>query len=150
MEREHGPRRCPQQQIRLAFDPVDVREEARHQSGSDQQRQRDKTLMHQERIRFSARTADDIPQVTKAQESLVLCCVLTIPLLAREDSRAATHEGRACTQNKVLVIMDYGNFRKQAYRRTGSQRDSIAEVTDSIQRNIGRFLFLAHKPANWT
>ena len=150
MEREHGPRRCPQQQIRLAFDPVDVREEARHQSGSDQQRQRDITLMHQEHIRFSARTADDIPQVTKAQESLVLCCVLTIPLLAREDSRAGAHEGRACTQNKVLVIMDYGNFRKQAYRGTGSQRDSTAEVTDSIQRDIGRFLFLAHKPANWT
>jgi hypothetical protein len=102
--------------------------------------------MHQEHIRFSARTADDIPQVTKAQESLVLRWVRTIPLLALEDSRAATQEGRACTQNKVLVIMDYGIFRKQAYRGTGSQRDSILEVTDSIQKGIGRFLFLA----NWT
>src|SRR6266481_3066883 len=146
MKREHGPRGCPQQQIRLAFNPVDVREEARHQSGSDQQRQRDKTLMHQEHIRFSARTADDIPQVTKAQESLVLRWVRPIPLPAREDSRAATQEGRACTQNKVLVIMDYGIFRKQAYRGTGSQRDSISEVTDSIQKGLGRFLFLA----NWT
>src|SRR6202140_705283 len=113
MEREHGPRRCPQQQIRLAFDPVDVREEARHQSGSDQQRQRDKTLMHQEHIRFSARTAVDIPQVTKAQESLVLCCVRTIPLRAREDSRAATQERGACTQSEVLVIMVYGILRKK-------------------------------------
>src|SRR6267143_9138 len=86
--------------------------------------------MHQEHIRFSARTADDIPQVTKAQESLVLRCARTIPLLAPEDSRGATHEGRACTQNKVLVIIDYGIFRKQAYRGTGSQRDSILEVTD--------------------
>jgi hypothetical protein len=95
--------------------------------------------MHQEHIRFSARTADDIPQVTKAQESLVLCWVRTLLLLAPEDSRAATQEGRArSTQNKVLVIMDYGNFRKQAYRGTGSQRDSILEVTDSIQRDMGR------------
>jgi len=38
-----------------------------------------KTLMHQEYIRFSARTADHIPQVTKAQESLALCGVRTIP-----------------------------------------------------------------------
>src|SRR5712691_3140793 len=104
--------------------------------------------MHQEHIRFSARTADDIPQVTKTQESLVLRCVRTIPILAREDNRAATQEGRACTQNKVLVIMDYGIFRKQAYRGTGSQRDSITEVTDSIQRGISRFLILTHKPIN--
>jgi hypothetical protein len=106
--------------------------------------------MHQEHIRFSARTADDIPQATKAQESLVLGGVHTIPLLAREDSRAATHEERARTQDKVLVIMDYGIFRKQVYRGTGSQRDSTAEVTVSIQRGLGPFLFLADKPANWT
>ena len=76
--------------------------------------------MHQEHIRFSARIADDIRQITKAQKSLVFRRTTATPPLAREDSRAATHEGRACTQNKVLVIMDDGIFRKQAYRRTGS------------------------------
>src|SRR5256885_13971794 len=71
---------CPQLQIRLAFDAVDIREEAGHQSGSDQQGQRYKTLMHQENIRFSARTAHGIVQVTKAEESLVLCSVpATLP-----------------------------------------------------------------------
>jgi hypothetical protein len=34
------------------------------------------------------------------------------------------------------VIMDYGIFGKQAYRGTGSQRDSSLKVTDSIQRGI--------------
>ena len=51
-----------------------------------------------------------------------------------EDSHAATQKSRAHTQNKVLVIMDDGIFQKQAYRRTGSQRDSIPKVTDSIPR----------------
>ena len=32
--------------------------------------------------------------------------------------------------------MDYGIFRKQVYRGTGSQRDSRPEITDSIQRRI--------------
>jgi len=30
--------------------------------------------------------------------------------------------------------MDYAIFRKQVYRRTGGQRDSIVVVTDSVQR----------------
>ena len=34
------------------------------------------------------------------------------------------------------LIMDYDIFRKQVYRRTGGQRDSILKVTDSIQREI--------------
>src|SRR3981081_4563499 len=136
MKPEYRPRGCPEQQVRLALNAVDIREEARHQSGGDQQRQRNETLMHQEHIRFSARIPDDIPQVTKAQKSLVLCCVRATPLAAREDSHAATQEGRACKQNNVLVIMEYGIFRKQVYRRSGGQRDSILKVTDSIQRGI--------------
>jgi hypothetical protein len=92
--------------------------------------------MHQENIRFSARTAGGIVQVTKAEESLALWSVRASLPSAREDSRAATQKGRARTQNKVLVIMDYGIFRKQVYRRTGGQRDSILKVTDSIQRGI--------------
>jgi hypothetical protein len=44
------------------------------------------------------------------------------------------------TQNKVLVIMDYGIFRKQVYGRTGGQRDSSPKVTDSIQQTIGTWL----------
>jgi len=32
--------------------------------------------------------------------------------------------------------MDYRIFRKQVYRRTGGQRDSIPEVTDSVQREM--------------
>src|SRR5216684_9181731 len=88
--------------------------------------------MHQERNRFSARISNGIPRVTKAQKSLVFRRVTATPLRAREDNRAATQEGRARTQNKVLVIMDYGIFRKQAYRRTGSQRDSICEVTRRV------------------
>src|SRR5258708_13911877 len=53
-----------------------------------------------------------------------------------EDSHAATQKSRARTQNKVLVIMDYEIFQKQAYQRTGSQRDSISKETDSIQRGM--------------
>ena len=136
MKGEHRPRRGPEQQIRLALDAVDIREETRHQSGSDQQGQRDETLMHQENIRFSARTAGGIVQVTKAEESLALWSVRASLPSAREDSRAATQKGRARTQNKVLVIMDYEIFQKQAYQRTGSQRDSISKVTDSIQRGM--------------
>ena len=34
------------------------------------------------------------------------------------------------------LIMDYDIFRKQVYRCTGGQRDSILKVTDSIQREI--------------
>ncbi len=34
-------------------------------------------------------------------------------------------ESHARTQNKVLVIMDYQIFRKQVYRSTGCQRDSM-------------------------
>ena len=72
----------------------------------------------------------------KAQRSFVLCRAGAIQERAREDSRAATQEGRACTHNKVPVIMDYEIFGKQVYRRTGGQRDSIVVVTDSIQREI--------------
>jgi hypothetical protein len=86
--------------------------------------------MHQGHIRFSVRVADGIRQATKAQKSLVPRSVRTIPLPAREDSRAETQEAGADTQTKVLEIMDYWIFRKQAYTGTGSQRDSISEVTD--------------------
>ena len=87
MKRENRPRRCPQLQIGLAFDAVDIREEAGHQSGSDQQSQRYKTLMHQENIRFSARIAHGIVQVTKAEQCLVLWSVpATLP----------PHGGQAC------------------------------------------------------
>src|SRR5260370_16688275 len=75
MKRENRPRRCPHQQIRLALDAVDIREEAGHQGGSDQQRQRYETLMHQENIRFSARIACGIVQVAKPEESLALSSV---------------------------------------------------------------------------
>ncbi len=75
--------------------------------------------MHQEHIRFSARNAGSILQVTEAQNSLVLRCVPATTPPAREDSRAATQEGRARPQDKVLVIMDDGIFRKQAYQGTG-------------------------------
>ncbi len=71
----------------------------------------------------------------RAQSPLALCCVAACPLRAPEENRAATLEGRASTQNKVL---DYGlwHFQEQVYRRTGGQRDSILEVTDSLQREI--------------
>jgi hypothetical protein len=39
--------------------------------------------------------------------------------------------------------MDYGIFRKQAYSRTGGQRDSTAGVTDSIQARMAQFDILA-------
>ena len=75
-----------------------------------------------------------MPEVTKAQECRVPRSIPATLLAAREDSRAETQESRADTQNKVLVIMNDAIFRKQAYPRTGSQKDSIPEVTDSIQR----------------
>ena len=44
------------------------------------------------------------------------------------------HEaGHLDAQNKVLVIMDDGIFRKQAYRGTGCERGSSEGVTVSIQ-----------------
>ena len=114
-----------------------VREEARHQTGSDQQRQRNKILMYQAHIRFPARIADGASLLAKTfLLILVLRGVSATPLPAPKDSRAATQEGGARTQNKVLVIMDYEIFRKQAYRGTGSQRDSSPGVTDSIQKGI--------------
>jgi hypothetical protein len=58
---EYSPRRCPEKKIVLALNAVYVREEAGHQSGGDQQRQGNETLMHQENIRFSARIADGLP-----------------------------------------------------------------------------------------
>src|SRR6267143_2455362 len=87
--------------------------------------------MHQELIRFSMRIADGTPLATRHKRP-ACSAVYQQPTPAREDNRAATLEGRACTQNKVLVIMDYGIFRKQAYRGTGSQRDSISEVTRRV------------------
>ena len=86
--------------------------------------------MHQGHIRFSARIADGIPEATKAQKSVALRGARTIPLPAREDNRAETQEAGAGTQTKVLEIMDYRIFRKQAYTGTGSQRDSTSKVTD--------------------
>jgi hypothetical protein len=50
-------------------------------------------------------------------------------------------ESRARTQNKVLVIMDYQIFRKQVYRGTGCQRDSIEGVMDSLQWGQPNFSF---------
>src|SRR5437870_7794070 len=65
MKAENSPPGGPQQQIILALDAVDIREEARHQSGGDQQRHGDKTVMHQELIRFSIRIADGTPLATR-------------------------------------------------------------------------------------
>jgi len=89
--------------------------------------------VHQGHVRFSVRSADGIPPVTKAQNSVVSRGIPAPRPSAREDNRAATQEGGAGTQNKVLVIMEYRIFRKQAYSGTGSQRDSSTGVTDSIQ-----------------
>jgi hypothetical protein len=57
-----------------------------------------------------------------------------IRVIRAKDSRTATQQGYAFTQDKVLVIMDYAIFQKQAYSGTGSQRDSIPGVTDSAQK----------------
>lgn len=126
MQPEEHPRSCPEKQVRLALDAVDVREEPGHQSSGDQQRQRNKTLMYQGRNRFPARSTGGTPSVTKAHRSFVLRCVPAIPPPAQEDNRAATQGSSASTQNKVLVIMDYEIFRKQAYWGTGGQKDSMA------------------------
>jgi hypothetical protein len=97
--------------------------------------------MHQENIQFSACFADSISWSHEDKKVPRAPGVTLTPPPAREDNRAATQEGRALAQNKVLVIMDYGIFRKQAYHRTGSQRDSSVEVTDSIQEVTW--------PSNW-
>jgi hypothetical protein len=92
--------------------------------------------MHQKNIRFSGYITDENSASHEDTTNFhALPCTRNAPL-TREDNRAATQKSRASTQNKVLVIMDYGIFRKQAYRGTGSQRDSRPEVTDSIQRRI--------------
>jgi len=43
--------------------------------------------------------------------------------------------------------MDYEIFWKQVYTRTGSQKDSIPEVTSSIQREIPPWLVF--RPIQW-
>ena len=133
MKREYRPPGSPYQQIPLALDAVNVGKEARHQSGGDEQRQGNETLMHQEYIRFYVHITDDFTQVTKAQKPIVPCSVPATLARAREDRRRATEQGRARAPSKYS-IMDYGIFRKQVYRRTGGQRDSVLKVTDSIQR----------------
>jgi hypothetical protein len=67
---------------------------------------------------------------------------------AREDSRAATQKLAPGTQNKGLVIMDYGIFRKQVYRRTGGQRDSSLSVTNSVQGGSARAVPITQARAN--
>src|SRR5260370_31691245 len=85
-----------------------------------------------------------MPSVTKAQEFRAPRSISATLRAAREDSRAETQESRADTKNRVLVIMDDAIFRKQAYPRTGSQKDSIPEVTDSIQRSTSpRFILVS-------
>lgn len=79
--------------------------------------------------------------------ALVLPCDGNSASCARRDSHATTRQGYAVTQNKVLVIMDYGILKKQAYSSTGGQRDSIPRVTDSEQEGIARlpdFVFRFH------
>ena len=57
-------------------------------------------------------------------------------------------ESRARTQNKVPVIMDYPIFRKQVYRGTGCQRDSIEGVMDSVQTRQAKFLISSNEQYN--
>ena len=54
---------------------------------------------------------------------------------ACRDSYPAPQRAPVDTQNKVLVIMDYQKFRKQAYRGTGCQRGSSPRLTVSIQNH---------------
>ena len=69
VKRENRPRGGPQQQVSLALDVVDIREEASHQDCGDQQRQRNKAFRYQDRIRFPARIADGISLVTRHNTS---------------------------------------------------------------------------------
>jgi hypothetical protein len=101
--------------------------------------------MYQEHIRFSARKADGILQVTKEEESFgAVECTRNAPARTRGQSYGDA-EISARTQYKVPVIMDYAIFRKQVYRRTGGQRDSMRVVTDSIQREIDPTGFLRNQ-----
>ena len=115
---------------------MNIRKEARHQSGGNQQRQGYETLMHQEYIRFSARIiADDVTQVPKAQKPSC-STVQPQPWHAHERTVVQRRSKVAPVHKTKYLIMDYDIFRKQVYRRTGGQRDSILKVTDSIQREI--------------
>lgn len=63
-----------------------------------------------------------------------------VPSIRAKGQSYGDAESRARTQNKVLVIMDYPIFRKQVYRGTGCQRDSIEGVMDSVQIRPAKFL----------
>jgi hypothetical protein len=97
--------------------------------------------MHQDRNRFSVRASNGISARHKGVKTLLLCCVATDLPRAPADNRAGKQDSQFATQDKVLVIMDDGIFWKQAYRGTGSQKDSTIGVTCLVQRVIS-ILFL--------
>ena len=116
MQRVKRPAKGPQQQIRLALDGVDIREEARYQSGSREQRQHDEILVDQKFSRLRTHTS--------------------LNLLSERNRSKCVHHPNRCVafgtnvclqqsgfaQNKVLAIMEYRIFQKQTDLDTGNQK----------------------------
>jgi len=103
MKRENRPTAAVHtSRIRLALDAVDIREESRHQGGSDQHASDMKLLMHQENIRFSARIACGI--VTSREGGRILA-LWSVPQLYHrtEDSHAATQKVAPITQKQKYL-----------------------------------------------
>ena len=74
MQREKSPARSPQEEIELALQVVDVREEARHKRRSSEQRQRYEALMYQDRTCSSSvvRTRAALPRPEQKRLALLM------------------------------------------------------------------------------
>lgn len=71
MKAKNKPRRGPEEEIVLAFDAVDVREETGHKERGDQQRQGNKALKYQSPVN-SPSGKRTVARSTKAQSSFAL------------------------------------------------------------------------------
>jgi hypothetical protein len=137
MQTENEPARGPQKQIVLALNGVDVREKARHEERGDQQRQGNEALMHQSHIQFSAPQSGRAWVSPEDAESPCFALCRRVPAFRAKGQPYGDAKSCAKPQNKVLVIMDYGILKKQVYRGTGCQRDSMARVTETVENESG-------------
>ncbi len=96
--------------------------------------------MHQDHIQFSAPKSGRECASREDADSPRVAMGRRVPAIRAKGQSYGDAESCARTQNKVLVIMDYQIFRKQVYRGTGSQRDSMEGVMDSVQIRPAKFL----------
>ena len=108
---KNKPAGGPIEEIVLALDAVNVGEEAGHQDGGDQQRQRNETLIHQDGVRFPVNARDGNGLEREAQISLI-CHVQTH--LRRPHKRTVVRRRSEGAPDTKQSTCDYGvpNFQE--------------------------------------